>query len=50
MFNIRKVYPPFTNNTWSDDLPHMQLISKFDTGIGFLLCVIDILNKHRLFL
>ena len=37
---------PFINNIWDADLADMQLISKFDKGIGFLLCVIDIFGKY----
>ena len=28
------------------DLAHMQLISKFDKGARFLLCIIDIFSKY----
>ena len=28
------------------DLPNMQLISKFNKGLTFLLCVIDIFSKY----
>ena len=45
-FLKRKVYSPFKDNTWDADLADMQLISKFDKGISFLLCVIDIFSKH----
>ena len=31
---------------WSADFADMQLISKFDKGIRFLLCVIDVFSKH----
>ena len=31
----------FKDNIWSVDLDNMQLISKFDKGIRFLLCVSD---------
>ena len=37
---------PFINNVWDADLADMQLISIFDKGIGFLLCVIDIFGKY----
>ena len=33
------------DNIWGADLADMQLISKFNKGFRFLLCVIDILNK-----
>ena len=37
----RKVYSAFKDNIWAADLPDMQLISKFDKGIRFLLRVIS---------
>ena len=45
-FEKRKVYSSFIDNIWGADLADMQLISKFDKGIRFLLCVIDIFSKH----
>ena len=36
----------FTDNVWGVDLAHMQLISKFNKGFRFLLCVIDIFSKY----
>ena len=41
-FKKRKVYSSFIDNIWGTDLADMQVISKFDKGIRFLLCVIDI--------
>ena len=37
-----KVYSSFKYNIWGADLADMQVISKFNKGFGFLLCVIDI--------
>ena len=31
---------------WGADLADMQLINKFNKGIRFLLCVIDIFSKY----
>ena len=45
-FNKRKVHSPFIDNVWGADLPDMQLISKFNKGIRFLFCVIDIYSKY----
>ena len=45
-FNKRKVQPPFIDNIWGADIDNMQLISKFNKGIRFLLCVIDISSKY----
>ena len=45
-FEKRKVHSPFIDNIWGDDLADMQLLSKFNKGIRFLLCVIDIFSKY----
>ena len=45
-FEKRKVHSPFKENIWGTDLANMQLISKFNKGIRFLLFVIDILSKY----
>ena len=45
-FEKRKVYSPFRDNIWGADLADMQLISKFNKRIRFLLCVIDIFSKY----
>ena len=45
-FGKREVYLPFIDNIWGADLADMQLISKFNKGIRFLLCVIDIFSKY----
>ena len=42
----RKVRSHFIDNIWGADIVGMQLISKFNKGIGFLLCVIDIYSKY----
>ena len=42
----REVHSPFTDNIWGVDLADMQLIRKFNKGIRFLLCVIDIYSKY----
>ena len=42
----KKVYSGFKNNIWGADLADMQLISKFDKGFSFLLCVIVIFSKY----
>ena len=42
----RKVYSSFIDNIWGVDLADMQLMSKFNKGIRFLLCVIDIFSKY----
>ena len=45
-FNKRKVHLPIIDNIWVADLACMQLISKFDKGFRFLLCVPDIYSKY----
>ena len=45
-FNKRKVYSLFKDNLWGVDLADMQLLSKFNKGFRFLLCVIDIFSKY----
>ena len=44
--NKRKVHSAFKDNIWGADLADMQLISKFNTGFRFLLCVINIYSKY----
>ena len=45
-FNKRKVYSSFKDNIWSADLADMQLLSKFNKGIKYFLCVIDLFSKY----
>ena len=45
-FEKRKVYLSFIENIWGADIADMQLISKFNKGFRFLLCVIDIYSKY----
>ena len=45
-FKKRTVYSGFKDNIWGADLVDMQLISKFNKGFRFLLCVIDIFSKY----
>ena len=42
----RTVYSGFKDNIWGADLADMQLISKFNKGFRFLLCIIDIFSKY----
>ena len=42
----RKVCSGFRDNIWGADLADMQLISKFNKGFRFLLCVIHIFSKY----
>ena len=45
-FKKRKVHAAFKDNIWGADLAEMQLLSKYNKGIRFLLCVIDIFSKY----
>ena len=45
-FNKRKVYSSFKDNIWGADLAEMQLLSKSNKGIKYLLCVIDLFYKY----
>ena len=44
--NKRKVHSSFKDNIWGVDLADMQLLSKFNKGLRFLLSVIDIFSKY----
>ena len=44
-FEKRKVHAAFKDNIWGADLADMQLSSRYNKGIRFLLCVIDIFSK-----
>ena len=41
-----KVHSPSIDNIWGADLAEMQLISKFNKGFRFLLCIIDNYSKY----
>ena len=40
------MHSSFKDNVWGADVANMQLNSKFNKGIRFLLCVIDIYSKY----
>ena len=42
----RKVQAAFKDNIWDADFADMQLLSKYNKGIRFLLCAIDIFSKY----
>ena len=42
----RKVHAAFKDNIWGADLADMKLLSRYNKGIRFLLCVIDIFSKY----
>ena len=45
-FKKRKVYSSFRDNIWGVDLADMQSLSKFNKGIKYLLCAIDLFSKY----
>ena len=45
-FEKRRVYSIFKDNIWGAHLADMQLLSNFNKGNRFLLCVIDIFSKY----
>ena len=47
-FKKRKVYSPLKDNIWGVDLADMQLISKYNEGIRYILCAIDLFSKYAL--
>ena len=46
-FEKLKIQSPFKDNIWGADLENMQLISKFDKRVCFLLCFIDVYSKYE---
>ena len=40
------MYAAFKNNIWGVDLANIQILSRYNKGIRFLLCVIDIYSKY----
>ena len=45
-FKRRKVYSIFKDNIWGVDLADMQLISRYNKGIRYLLYVIDLFSRY----
>ena len=42
----RKVYSSFRDNIWGVDLADMQSLSKYNKGVKYLLCAIDLFSKY----
>ena len=42
----RKVYSSFRDNIWGVDLADMQSLSKYNKGIKYLLCAIDLFSRY----
>ena len=45
-FEKRKVHPNFIDIVWATNLADMHLLSTFNKGFRFLICVIDIYSKY----
>ena len=45
-FKRRKVYSSFRDNIWGVDLADTQSLSKYNKGIKYLLCPIDLFSKY----
>ena len=42
----KKVYSYFIDNIWDVDLADKQSLSKYNKGIKYLLCAIDLFSKY----
>ena len=49
-FKKRKVYSSFRDNIWGVDLADMQSLSRYNKGIRYLLCAIDLFSKYAWFI
>ena len=45
-FKKRTVYSGFKDNIWGVDIADMQSLSKYNKGIKYLLCAIDLFSKY----
>ena len=45
-FKKRKLYSSFRDNIWGVDLADMQSLSKYNKGMRYLLCTIDLFSKY----
>ena len=45
-FKKRTVYLGFKDNIWGADLADMQSLSKYNKGIKYFLCAIDLFGKY----
>ena len=45
-FKKRKVYSSFRDNIWGLDLADIQSLSKYNKGINYLLCAINLFSKY----
>ena len=49
-FKKTTIYLGFKDNIWGVDLADMQSLSKYNKGIKYLLCAIDLLSKYAWFI
>ena len=47
-FKKTTIYLGFKDNIWGVDLADMQSLSKYNKGIKYLLCAIDLLSKYAM--
>ena len=40
------MYSSFKDNIWGADLADMQSLSKYNEGVKYLLCAIDLFSKY----
>ena len=45
-FKRQKLYSYFRDNFWGVDLADLQSLTKYNTGIKYLLCTIDLFSKY----
>ena len=45
-FEKKTIFSGLKDNIWGADLADIQLLSRFNKGSKFLLCVIDIFSKY----
>ena len=45
-YKRKRVFLSFKDNSWGVDLADVQLITKYNKGIRYLLCAIDIFSKY----
>ena len=45
-FKKTTIYLGFKNNIWGVDLADMQSLSKYNKGIKYLLCAIDLFSEY----
>ena len=45
-FKKRKVHSTFRDNIWGVDLADVQSLSRYNKGVKYLLCAIDLFSKY----